>query len=649
MSSYYLPDITGQNSDYKQANVPFNIYQAGIKIRFENSPIFISSLKIALTDGTTTLLVRDVDYRVNADDIDETAMSRAFLENPQFSGTLVRSVTIISTLGVGKVVALSFQEFYLTTPGRTFDDGTPFEVSPDLIKNLMIGLAETRQQIARVASPNSFSDAPPKLLPFDINAELSSNVVTGEPISVNTLTGAKIIRLEQGAYFASTLTLSYNGANLSKDTDYLPINLSTLTQQTTNVGGIYQHILLVGNIVGTVTASYHAVGGDVQRSDVSATYDLMVAIKNFLDNETFVTNETIIETSAFRAFNARLSLMENNMRSLLTGSPTYGDSTAGASVIRPISAPDANFHWWTIANLYQVQGSTDIITADRFKGRVYFPGSKVSVTFTADVNLNQSRQPVSFKTESVVFDPKYTLFTDLSVSAPVYPLVRVVWNQVSQTFSGASLQIGIPLPSLSDQMIVEDLSTTESCWILDKTGQFVSGGQTVTPSAPKDNGFTLPDGHSTWSAVSSSSFSKVHVPSYDKGYLVYSGSVVPLSQLNTTNSTANKFNVVLPSYFPINQVKIIVVTLASPDGSQVYDVEVSIPNFQVGVASGKTTFADNNNDVIGITTTLLQDTAGVVTLSINISDITFNTLVLSNNTPPYTPMTDLVRYVRVKA
>ena len=126
MSSYYRPDTTGVNPLYLQPNIPAVFYAKGIKIAFENSPIFQASLKIALTDGTGTLLVQGTDWEVDPDtDIDTTAMSRAFLQDPNFTGTLIKSITVITTKALPITVAMTFQEFYLTIPGRTFDDGTP--------------------------------------------------------------------------------------------------------------------------------------------------------------------------------------------------------------------------------------------------------------------------------------------------------------------------------------------------------------------------------------------------------------------------------------------------------------------------------------------------------------------------------------------
>lgn len=638
MPSYYLPDLTGTSPDYLQVNIPFYIYQFNQVVTFENSPVHLLSIRIFLTDGSGTELIRNVDWNINLNQVDQTAMSRAKLENPAFPGVLVFAINFISNKSLNKTVAITYQEFYLTQPGRLFDDGTPFEVTPDLIKSLVTGLADVRQQVARPFSPVAPNPSTPPLLPFDINCEMSGNVVNDEVITVNTVAGAKVVRLSRGLYFADTLSLTYNGATLQPTTDYLPIGLSTLTKDSTNRSGIYQYILLIKEITGNVTVDYHAVGGDVQIDDFNALYELMVTITTFLNNNIFVTSQSIVETPAFRAFNTRLNSLENNMRSLLSGAPTYGDATAGSSTRRPVAAQDAKFHWYTIARLYKVQGSPDVITADQFKGRVFFPGAKVALGFTVDVNLNQTRNPASFKTDSLVFDPTYTLFGDLSVAAPVYPMLRLVWSNVSQSIAGCMLQVGIPLTSLSDQMVVEDLSTTQSCWLLDKTGEIIVGNA-GTPSAPSDTNFVLPDNATIWSTSGSSSQSKVYVPQYGLGYLIYSGSTIVLSQLATTASTKSLFNVALPTYFPIQNISSMIVTFASPDSSIIYDVEIPLPLSAAGSRSGRATFIDSSKETISLAGAVYQDVAGAVTMSLNLSDIN----VANSNSN-----VDVVRYVRAK-
>jgi len=643
MTTYYLPDLTGTNPDYLQTNVPEFVFQTGMKIHFENSPIHVSSLQMVLTDGSGLVLVKNTDWEVKSDDIDHAAMSKAFLQNRNFTGQLVKSVTIKGTRSLNKPIALTYQEFWLTLPGRTFDDGRPFEVTPDLIKSLVTGLADVRQQVVSVNSPTVTNINAPKLLPFDINKERSGNLITNEIVTVNTVSGAKVIRFANGPFFADSLVIKQNGVNLNPSTDYIPIVLSSLTDKTKNVSGIYQYVLINKSLSGSLDCSYHAVGGEVQPADIKSTYDLMVAIKDYLDAENFITSQNVVETPAFRAFNARLNLLEDGMRRLLTGTPTYGDTSSNNAVTRPISSVDANFHWWTIASLYQVTGSEDIIRADQFKGRVYLPDSNISLGFTVDLNIDQANNQVSFKTDALVFDPLYKLFQSVSVNAPQYPMIRVVWNQSSQTFSGAYIQFGVPLPNGIDRMVVEDMSTAESCWIMSRHNEFLPGQTTVLNSTPQDSGFTLPDGVSIWSPQSAVSKSKVCVPEYDNGYLVYTGSDVTIDDLVTVAETGPLFNISLPTYFPVKEAKELVVTLTSDDSSQVYDVTIPLTGLTDSNKVGRMNFVDSDMVAMAMMAKLSQDSLSDISLSLNISEIANP---LSTGLP--SNQTDIVRYVRVK-
>ena len=643
MSTYQLPDITGRNPKYLQTNLPYYVYQVGMKLHFKNSPVFVSSIIIALTDGTSRRLVKDTDWEVRDDDIDQYAMQQAFLENNGFAETLVKSVTIKSALALKQRVAVTIQQFYLTNPGMTYDDGQPFEFTPDNLKSLISGLADVRQQIARVQSPVSPNDNAPALLPFDINGTLDSNKIVGEIIPVNTVSGAKVIRLSQGAYFADSLTLRFNGVPLDPTKDYLPIVNSSLTAQTTNKSGIYHHILINGSFAGNIVADYRAVGGEVQLRDIAAIYENMLAIKNYLNDGIFVTSDTITETPAFRSTDARLLLLEDNVRRLLSGTPTYNDASPGIAVTRPIQAPDSDIHWYTIAKLYKVQGSNDIINADQFKARVYLPSSKIALAFTLDFNMDQTRAPASFRTDALIFDPGYKLFSDISVAAPQWPLVRVVWNNAAQSFSGAYIQFGVPLPSLSDRMVVENMSSNESCWIMSRDNEYLNGNTAVPVSSPQDSGFVLPDGASIWAAASNVSFSETFVPTYENGYLAYAGSAVQLTALSTINSTASSFNIVLPKVFPIQKIRTLVVTMLSADSSQVYDVNIPLTGSTDTKRTGRATFVDTGFEAMSMMATVTRDNQNNITISLNISEIA-NQLT----TGTASPKTDVVRYIRAR-
>lgn len=642
MSTYFVPDLTGTNSDFLRANVPYMVYKLGQKLYFRDSPIFVTSLKIAHIDGTGRVLVRDTDYEVRDDDIDEDATQRAKLEDPTFTAVLVKSVTMLSQASVGKSYALTFQQFYLTNP-VFFDDGRPLELTPELMKYVLGSLADLRQQQANVVSPIAPNPNPPKLLPFDIDGVRAGNIVTDEPVTVNTLTGGKVIRLAQGAFFSDSVVIKYNGVTLNPQTDYMPVQVSPLTIRSQNKSGIYQYILLNGSYADQVLVTYRAVGGDVQAGDIDSVYELMMAIKSYLNDGNFVTGATLQETPSFRSVVARLNLMEDGMRRIQTGTPTYGDATGGQSITRGIKANDADLHWYTIATLHTVEGSPDIVTADAFRFRVFFPGNKTSLTGVVDVNLQAATNKVSFHTESLVFDPKYKLFETTNVAAQGYPMVRVVWNEEAEAFSGACLQIGIPLPDLADLMVVEDMSTQESSWILTKRNPYVIGQPVVEPSSPEDNGFTLPDGSSVWSDVSAISFRETFVPRYEEGYLAYSGATVQVGDLTTVNPTGALFQIVLPKFFPVERIRALDVVMSKDNGTEPYILSVPLTGSVQNDRYGRIAFSDSGQEVMTLNAHVNKDALSVITINLNITE---NAPPLISSTPSI--KTDVVRYILAK-
>ena len=642
MASLALPDYTGTNPSYAYTNMPWFVYETGVKYTFPNSPVFKSNLSIILVDGSKTPLVMGTDWVINPDDIDQTAMGLAFTNNPDFNDVLAKSVTFTSSLSLSKKIAMDYQEFYLTNPARIFDNGLPLELTPDLIKGLLSDVAGLRQ--ASISSTSSLSSnyTVPSFLPLDINATNPGNVVSNEPITLNTISGARIIRLGKGDFFWDSLSLTYNGTPLNSGTDFQPLGASALIAQTTNTSGIYKYAVVNAAVSGTIEATYHAVGGDVSPLDVESLYTLMTDIKSFLSDSTFVTPDSIQGTDFGKSMLSRVVVLENEMRSLLTGPANYGDATSGKVINKGITSVDSAFHWWNVASLYKVAGSSTIVTADRFKGRIFFPTAQVALTFSVDFNMNVSRNPAGFETCNLVFDPLYTLFGDASVTSPVYPMVRLVWNNSANVFSGAWLQVGLPLLALNDTMASEDMSGLESCWILDPTGKAVAGN-TVTPVLPSDNGFVLPDGSSVWTSGAAGSYSKTFVPSYNLGYLVYSGSAVTLSTINTTANTSSNFPVSLPTYFNLNSSKELLVTLTSADSTTVYDVVVPLQEVATRAMMGSVVVAATTKEVFTLNVSFVQSILGVITLSLNITDNSLSTTTSSGSS-----FTDVIRYVRVK-
>jgi hypothetical protein len=644
MTFYYLPDLTGQNPAYLEVDVPCGIYAFGIKIPFDGSAIFEDSLVFTYTDGTGRVLTKGVDWTVETDDIDMSAMNRAHVEDMSFSKRLIKSVTIPATsTAVGQIVAATYQKFNVPNPGVDLDDGTPLELTPDVIRSMQSTLALLSQKVANVTGTVSVPSASPNVLPFDLNGTRAGNVITNEPAAINTVAGVRLIRPEYGDFFANSVSVTFNGQPLAYPTDYDFAVVSPLTKQTTNTSGIYKYIRVLATVSGTVNVTYHAVGGEVQPTDVTALVSQLADIRAFLNTNTFVTESALGATGLMQAIMARTVALEDDVRRLMSGPPTYGDAntTSGSATTRPILASDSDLHWYTIASLYKVSGSDDVVRADQFKGRVYLPDLNIALGFTLDFNMNQTRNPVSLLTESLVFDPGYVLFGDQSVNAPQWPMLRVVWNTVAGSFSGAFLQFGIPLPTLSTRMVVESTSSAESCWLLVKDNEILPGGSVSSYTSPSDDGFVLPNQSSVWSSSSGSSKSEMLTPKFDDGYLVYAGSTTTIGQL--TSATPVSYPVFLPPYFDIDNISSIVVTFTSNDSSTIYDVELPMTSLAAGSLSGRGTFCDSDLEAMVLMGHLTKTTGDIISMKMNISEIA-NPLI--SGTP--SSKLDVVRYIRAK-
>jgi hypothetical protein len=187
------------------------------------------------------------------------------------------------------------------------------------------------------------------------------------------------------------------------------------------------------------------------------------------------------------------------------------------------------------------------------------------------------------------------------------------------------------------------MSTTQSCWLLDRTNEIVSG-TTPTNTSPADSGFTLPDGVSVWATSSGISYSKTYVPTYDNGYLVYAGSTVTMENINTSDTTSGLFSVVLPNYFPTANVSSLLVTLADDDATTTYTLEIPMTGLTSGVKTGSVLFYTASGEILSMTAALDQSSSGGgITVSLNIPDLS-----LSVDTVMPGGMTDTIRYIRAK-
>lgn len=212
------------------------------------------------------------------------------------------------------------------------------------------------------------------------------------------------------------------------------------------------------------------------------------------------------------------------MRKFLSGTPSYGEKTTGSSRIYKITSPDNNLHWWNLATLYKVDGSEDIITADRMHFRVAMMQSKFMMDVYVAFNLNNpdgNKLTVSVVSEN--YPRGYVPFVDYSeVDVIIRPQFRVIWNKSDSVLSGAVLQIGMELKNIITETIgIEDFSGEESCWTLVPS--------VVTAIPGQDSAVELPglsvagDLQFIWDTDNPNSAQESILAPFSRGHLVWAG------------------------------------------------------------------------------------------------------------------------------
>ena len=542
------PDLTGVNSQYYHAADRYAAYLTGQQIIFDQT-LYQEGLVLTPV-GSSTPWVYGVDWTVNSGDVDSATMTVAVGMLSSFSQTLLKSITILhAQTDLPLFLNITSQSFYprpeMLSPTPQEDDALTA-----LLETMELRLDELTAQLMRVTNTISGSPLTPKLLAWDINKTNSANLITGESYAINTFSGLNTIRPIQGSYFKDSLIIQVNGTTLTPGTDYTPISLnSAKTKMTANQSGIYDAILLTYDYAGSVQVTYHAVGGDATVSDLNAVYQNVMNVQSFLDGTGFVTPDQLLTTPAIQNILNKTSALENQMRVLLSGPANYGDATNGASVVKYLRAPDTGVHWWTIGKLYRVGGSSQIVQADRMSIQIQLVNALLTADVGIAVDLRQTRNPLTVNSANVIQDVQFTVGGS-SIGTPanvIIPQFRVIWNADSVYTSGAFLQIGLNLPSLTETLVVADNSGVESCWILDTTN-----GTSGSPLTPNDNTVTLPNGTSVWvSGTGTSSVLSKTMPN-ERGYLVYFGPKSVATFDSTIGSTVLSNS--LPNWFPIQEI-----------------------------------------------------------------------------------------------
>lgn len=567
-SPYLYPDLTGLDPECHIVGESWTLYRTGQKITF-SVPVYEDGLLLVIGGLVQDVLVKGVDWTITDDDIDDNAMAMVLTQDPTFTKRLLRSITILKTVSIAAplAVSLTYHRLYPTVFNAAVADNQLVEVTPELVLELIARVTALQQAQAGVADTTGLSVAQPRLLALDANKENANNAIVGEDHTVNTFDRRNIIRPVQGAFFGDSIRVDIpvQQRTLVRDVDYILVEADIAkTKTSNNRSGVYTAIQLTTAYAGTVRISYHAYGGVVSINDATTMNSKVDNVIDFLQTTDFLTPAGIGNIPLLRAMLARLTTLEDNMRLLVGGG--YSDVTTGSAYLRRFRANDAQHHWWSIAQLYRVDGTQTIVTADRMRFRLQCGelGLMADVAVTVDLT---AAVPLRVEACNVLQDLGYTPYGVAVPTPVVMPQFRVVWVHDVGVTSGAYLQIGMPLPSLADTVAIEDLSGQQSCWRL------LPGDN--APILPSDNAFTLPDGTSQWDSASPTAKSVTQMMPNGTGYLAWAGSK-PLSDFTDTGVGSVSLTHLLPATFRIEDVTSVMLDIMDTAATKPFRVHADV-------------------------------------------------------------------------
>ena len=539
----YPPDLTGQNPKYKVMDETIVIFRSTQKIEF-NTPVFLDSITITDMDvpPPRPVLQKGNAWSSDSDDVDVTTLSNILVNNPEFDKTLVKSITFTRTKNEAQTIQLKYQQLFPTSSFFAQNEQDCVDFTPEMLTDMLCRLNWVERQAKTIGGVESDPLSPiPKLLDEDPHKENCDNVQT-ETHFINVFEGKNIIKPSTGAFFRDSVVVRIpNHCTLTAGEDYVVYHTNIpKTKSSCNTSGVYEYILVTYSFAGEVEVTTHAYGGEVTADSFKALSDAVTSLARFLKDEPPVTPGSLSQVSAFKTLDARVTCLEEDMRSLVkTGRPTFGDANplGAVATIFKAQASDTNMHWWSIATLYKVDGSDDIIRADRARYRFRMVESKIAMDVILHVDM-RLKNPFQLETVGILTDSNTINQFDENMPAAlnVIPHFRIIWNDDLSVFSGVILQMGMAFPSFIETVAIEDFSGSESCW------KVVSPEN--EPVTPIDTTIPLPDGASVWDENNSASRQRVALLPYPDGYVIWQGveDISPGSSVTVTTNLQKTFH-----------------------------------------------------------------------------------------------------------
>lgn len=531
--SYFIEDLTGENPAYRETTLKRRVLIPEQHVQFF-TPVYLDTIQVVMEGTVTTPLVYGIDFIAREEDYDYDAMGRGQLLDREFDKKLVKSITMIKPFVDPYTVNFVYQQLYPKTIDYILQNpNRDIEITPEVLWDMMQSIKALKMAISPVDDYHSEADRQPMLLPPDPDKIYPGNIIDGELHAIDTSASKYLIFPLGGAFFRDSFKMVRGRVESVEDTiatdpirafkegeDYVIVGVDEWgTKHTSNPSGVYQLVVMKRAYVGDVTITYHAYGGIPTIYDVRANRETIRNMYEYLRDAQILTATTLGNVPLMTEFRARLKALEDGMRKFAKeGQPSYGDCTDGKSILKRIAAPDTEFHWWTIAELFKVAGSDTVFAADmgHFQIQTQYTKMMLDVIVAADITRNANR--LSVTTNSALIPQSYTPFGEAEdLNKVLRPQLRIIWNENSIEGSGIYLQLGMRLKGTAEEsVVVADLSGMESCWKL------INIPETVA-TLPEDDNITLPSENALWSIDNPDSREESHLIPLNEGHVIWSG------------------------------------------------------------------------------------------------------------------------------
>lgn len=542
--AYFIPDKTGTNPAYKVLNSKKGVVVAEQRIELF-TPVFLDTLQITLEGTVTTPLIRDFDWTVTAEDYDTDAMGRIYALDHTFEKKLVKSFTILKPFVAPYILNCAYQQLYPNEIEAILENpNDDWVINPEVILALLKDVANLKVATAPVTNVLAEAERKPMLLPPDPNKIYPGNIINGEVWDIDTTNGKKVIFPVAGTFFRDSVKVArgkQTDFDVLNSDDFFVENVDYIIagpdpygiHNTSNTSGVFCFIIFLTGYVGEVTVRYHAYGGNVTQYDIRQLAESLTNMYSYVTNAQILTASSVGNTPIMNEFRARIMALEGEVRKLtLKGQPSYGDVSHGGCLIKKITAVDNEFHWWTIAELYQVANSNgdagEVYTADIAHFQLQTLYSKMMIDFTVAANINKDNSDLlmpnelAVQTLSSLVPQGYIPFEDDSkLEYIIRPQLRIIYNRNTVEGSGIYLQLGMKLKNVTETLAVADLSGPESCWRL-----ISSPSEAVSP---EDDHITLPNSVHYWDTLNPDSYQETNLIPLSQGHVCWAGQV-PLNR-----------------------------------------------------------------------------------------------------------------------